>query len=431
MSLFGFLGKSGMQQAQHETSRWGAPRIVPMATLGLLLVMVVFAAGFVTGSSLTVSGAVRSDLQVPIVPFGAPGAARAEEEVDLGVFWEVWNTLESRFYYDLPPEEERIQGAIEGLIESINDPYTAYVPPEAARILNEDSTGTFEGIGAFVEEAPGGGVYIIRVFEGGPADQAGLRAGDIVVGVDGVDITDKILGESLLLIRGPAGTEVTVTVVRNGEPELLEFTIERARLEVPTVESRLLEDGIGYVALFEFNARASERLRNAIRNLRGEGAQSLILDLRDNPGGFLDESIRVADLFLGESVIVIQRDVDGKERSFTSDSGDLAEDIPLVVLVNENSASASEIVAAAIQDNERGTLIGQTTFGKGSVQLQYDLSDGSLLRVTYAAWYTPNDRSITGQGATPDIIVETSDGDAEAQTDIQLERAVEFLRTGQ
>ncbi len=421
-----------MQQAQHESRRSGTSRIVLMVTLGLLLAAVVFAAGFVTGSSLTASGVLGSDLQVPVVPFGAPGAARAEEEeVDLDVFWEVWNTLESRFYYDLPSEEERIQGAIEGLVESVNDPYTAYVPPEAARILNEDSTGMFEGIGAFVEEAPEGGIYIIRVFEGGPAEQAGLRAGDIVVGVDGVDITDKILGESLPLIRGPAGTKVTVTVVRSGEPGLLEFTIERARLEVPTVESRLLEDDIGYVALFEFNARASERLRDTIRDLRGEGAQSLILDLRDNPGGFLDESIRVADLFLGEDVVVIQRDVDGKERSFTSDSGDLAEDIPLVVLVNENSASASEIVAAAIQDNERGTLIGQTTFGKGSVQLQYDLSDGSLLRVTYAAWYTPDDRSITGQGVTPDIIVEASAGDIEAQTDTQLERAIEFLQTGQ
>ncbi len=421
-------GVTTMDGYQLDRQNTGSPRLM-VGLVGLVLVATVFAAGFVVGSSLTASGVVGSLVPVPVLPASeAPASAAASEEVSLDVFWEVWNTLESRFYYDLPSEEERVQGAIYGLIESLDDPYTAYVPPDVARILNEDSSGSFEGIGAFVEEAPEGGVYIIRVFDDGPAQVAGLRSGDVVVAVDGEDVTRKILREALLLIRGPAGTEVTLTVVREGEPQPFDLTMRRARLDVPTVEARMLDNDIGYVALFDFNARASSRLRDAVRGLINDGAESLILDLRDNPGGYLDESIRVADLFLGPETVLIQRDVDGNERRFTSRGGDLAEGIPLVVLVNQNSASASEIVAAALQDSGRATLIGQTTFGKGSVQLQYNLTDGSLLRVTYANWYTPDDRSISENGVTPDIVV--APPTVQTDRDLQLERAIRYLTIG-
>ncbi|HLV44243.1 MAG TPA: S41 family peptidase, partial [Aggregatilineales bacterium] len=277
---------------------------------------------------------------------------------------------------------------------------------------------------------PEGGVQIIRVFEEGPAEQAGMEAGDIVVAVDGQDVTGMILNEALLLIRGEAGTTVRLTVFRMEEDEMLEFSVTRERLLVPTVESEMLEDNVGYVALFQFNAIATRELRAAVEDLMNQGAESIILDIRNNPGGFLDEAVSVADLFLPRGIVLIERNVDGREQTFRTRSGDIAEDVPLVVLVNENSASASEIVAAAVQDNGRGTLIGETTFGKGSVQLLYNLSDGSQLRVTYANWYTPDDVSISENGVEPNIVVEADEADTSAD-DVQLERALEFLQSGQ
>ncbi len=426
-----------MQDVSERPDGGQVIRSVGFAVLGLLLAASIFAAGFATGSGLSaldIVNSVKNNANRPILPLAVPASAQEQEDVDMDVFWEVWNTLEDRFYYDLPDEQTRVQGAIKGLVESLGDPHTAYVTPEIAQILAEDNTGSFEGIGAYVETAPDGGVYIIRVFDGSPAEEAGLKEGDVVVAVDGVDVTDMILNEALLLIRGEAGTTVDLTVVREGADDILEMTVTRARLDIPTVESEMLTDDIGYVALFEFNARASQRLEEALQELIDDGAKSIVFDLRNDPGGFLDESIKVADLFLEDGIVVIQRNVDGETREYTSQPGVLAEDIPLVVLVNENSASASEIVAAAIQENDRGTLVGETTFGKGSVQLQYNLSDGGMLRVTYANWFTPDDNLITDNGVTPDIVVETPDDQITPPgegADTQLDRAIEFLETGE
>lgn len=420
-----------IEDRERPSDRTAFFRWVLVALLGITFTAVVFAAGFVTGSQFPTLDLFGAAGVTPSLPAGDVLIQGQEEpeDVDMGVFWEVWSTLEDRFYYEVPSEEERVQGAIQGLIQSLDDPYTAYIPPDLAAVLREDTTGEFEGIGAFVEEAPEGGVQIIRVFEEGPAEEAGMEAGDIVVAVDGQDVTGMILNEALLLIRGEAGTTVHLTVFRTDEDEMLEFDIIRERLLVPTVESEMLEDSIGYVALFQFNAIATRELRSAVEDLTSQGAESIILDIRNNPGGFLDEAVSVSDLFLPRGVALIERNVDGREQTFRTRTGEIAEDIPLVVLVNENSASASEIVAAAVQDSERGTLIGETTFGKGSVQLLYNLSDGSQLRVTYANWYTPDDVSISENGVEPDIVVEVDEADTTA-ADVQLERAIEFLQTG-
>lgn|SRR5574341_244811 len=399
-----------------------------LGILGLILLGLVFGAGVATGIGL--NAIQGGGIAAPFLPSAAPTTDSSEQEdVDLSVFWEAWNTLHQYFYYDLPGDQDLVYGAIRGMVDAVGDPYTAFVTPDVAEILREDNTGTFEGIGAYVEEAPEGGVHIIRVFEGAPAEEAGLRAGDVVIAVDGQPVTDMILNEALLLIRGPAGTEVTLTVVRQGESRPLDITVTRGRIEIPTVEYRMLDNNIGYVALFEFNASSSERLEAAVRDLLDQGAESLILDLRDNPGGFLDQSIKIADVFLDQGTVLIERDVEGNEEIHTSKNGGLAEDIPLVVLINGNSASASEIVAGAIKDRGRGTLIGQTSFGKGSVQLLFDLSDGSQLRVTFATWYTPDDHSINGSGVEPDIVVELPL--EPTSTDLILERAIQFLTTGQ
>lgn len=352
--------------------------------------------------------------------------ASVDAEADLSIFWEAWNTVEDRFYYDIPSEQDRVYGAIEGMLTALDDPYTAFTDPEVTAILNEDTSGNFEGIGAYVEEAREGGVYIIRTFEGGPAAEAGVRGGDIIVAVDGEDITDNILNQNLLLIRGPAGSDVMLTIFREGEDDLLDITVTRGRIEIPTVEYEMLEGNVGYVELFEFNAQATSRLRAAIRDLQSQGAESIVLDLRDNPGGLRREAISVADLFLGRGVIMIQRDVDGNVSEFTGDNGDLAEEIPMVVLINGNSASASEIVAGAFRDYERATLIGETTFGKGSVQGLYDLSDGSQIRVTIANFYSPDDITLNEVGVEPDIEVEDTRGQ-DGEGDAILEAAIEFL----
>jgi carboxyl-terminal processing protease len=273
---------------------------------------------------------------------------------------------------------------------------------------------------------------IVTPIEGQPADLAGLEPGDIIVAVDGESVAAKSFDEVLLMVRGPEGSTVNLTVEREEADEPLEFSIVRTEFEVPVTEARMLENDIAYVRLLEFNRTATSRLREEIDDLLAEDPQALIFDLRNNPGGFLNQSIAVADLFLPEGVVLYERNNGGLDETFTSDDGDLAETIPMVVLVNQASASASEIVAGALRDNERAVLIGGVTFGKGSVQQIHTLSDGSELRVTTARWYTPDDVSISPDGLTPDIEVEADPevplGD---DADPQLQRAIDYLLSGE
>lgn len=351
-------------------------------------------------------------------------------EADLELLWEVWQIVQEDFDGQLPPEDELTYAVIHGLLESLDDEYTRFTPPEAAELVRERMEGTFEGIGAFVRENEEGLTEIVRPMDGQPADRAGLQAGDVVIAVDGESVTDRTLDEVIALIRGPEGTEVTLTIRREGV-EPFDATITRAFIEIPIVESEMLEEGIAYVRLTSFSANAEEQLTQALEELLAQNPEGLILDLRDNPGGFLDQSIAVADLFLPEGVVLYERsrtqDID---EVYRSETGELAEGVPLVVLINAGSASASEIVAGAIRDHDRGVLIGETTFGKGSVQLTHTLSDSSELRVTIARWYLPSNQSIDGNGIAPDIEVETPE-DLGGEDDGQLQRAIEYLLNGE
>jgi carboxyl-terminal processing protease len=297
----------------------------------------------------------------------------------------------------------------------------------AAR-LREDAGGSVEGIGAFVRETEEGLFEIVRPIPDQPADLAGLLPGDIVIAVDGESVTDLTFDEVILRVRGPRGTDVSLSILREGEAEPLEFTITRVRFEIATVESEMLEGNIAYVKLTTFDQTATEKTAEALQTLLDQGAESLLFVLRANPGGFLNQSISIADLFLTDSVVLYERNNAGLDQVFQADDGDLGEGIPLVVLVNGGSASASEIVAGAIQDNGRAVIIGDVSFGKGSVQQVYQLSDGSEMRVTIARWYTPNNNTISEQGNTPDFIVEM---EFDAEEDIQLDRAIEYLQTGE
>jgi carboxyl-terminal processing protease len=271
-----------------------------------------------------------------------------------------------------------------------------------------------------------GYLVIVRPIEGQPAALAGLMSDDIVTHVDGVSVLGKSQEEIVSEVKGPRDTEVTLTIVRDSEPEPFNVIIVRALIELPIVESEMLEGNIAYVRLTSFTSNAVQQLSLEMEPLLAQNPQALIFDLRDNPGGFLNQSVAIADLFLPEGIVLYQRNRSGEEEIFRSQTGDNAESIPLIVLVNEGSASASEIVAGAIQDRGRGIIIGDVSFGKGSVQNTLTLPDGSELRVTIARWYTPNNQTIDGQGITPDRIVPL-EGDFGPETDSQIQRAIEYL----
>jgi len=354
----------------------------------------------------------------------------SSDEGFFDIFWEAWDILEQEFYGELPEEADLPYAAIEGVIGSTGDPYTAFLDPVQAEIFRTDLQGGFEGIGATVRLGVDGQLMIVQPLPGWPAIEAGLRAGDVVLEVDGTAVQGMSLYEAISLIRGPAGTSVRLLVAREEADDPFEVEITRTRIELPSVESRLLDDNLGYVQLRDFGETAKRELQDALLELAANELDGLIFDLRGNRGGYLSVAVEVTSEFVGEGPILIERFNDGRERRYPAIKGGLALDVPLVVLVDGSSASASEIAAGAIQDTGRGVLIGTTTLGKGSVQTVHELSDGSELRVTVARWFTPNDRAIHGVGLDPDIELELSEQDILDNMDPQLDRAIEYLMEG-
>jgi len=360
-------------------------------------------------------------------PSPAAVAGRDEDPVDEALIREVWGILQKQFYGDLPQGKEVTYNAIRGIVERLGDQHTAFVDPKSAALFNSDMEGSFEGIGAQVELAEGGGVRLRYLFPNQPAEKAGLRPGDVIIAVDGKDITKLSLLEAISLIRGPRDTRVVLTI-RRGQEQPFDVTVTRARIEIPVVETKTLANGkIQYVALSEFSSIAPNRLADALNKALATRPTGLILDLRGNPGGLLDAAVRIGSYFVPDGPILIERTKDGSEKVYNRTGRYLLGSTPLVVLVDGGSASASEIVAGAIQDAGTGVLIGEKTFGKGSVQLPNTLSDGSQLRVTIAHWFTPKGRGIHGTGLEPDVKVSLTKEDAAANRDPQLDRAVQYL----
>ena len=351
------------------------------------------------------------------------------DAADMDLLLEVWEIIDEEFDGQLPEDAEVTYRAIAGSLQLLDDNYTRFVTPDIAEHMREQLNGSFEGIGAFVDIDPDGYLIIVRPIEGQPADRAGLLANDLISHVDGESVLGKALEEITAQIKGPAGTDVTLTIRRESMDEPFEVIVTRERIEIPIVSGEMLEDDIAYVRLTGFSANAAQQLEAEIEELLAQDPQALILDLRDNPGGFLSQSVQVADLFLGEGVVLFERDGRELEEVFESEDGDLAEEIELLVLVNAGSASASEIVAGAVQDRGRGRLIGETTFGKGSVQQTHTLSDGSELRVTIARWYTPNNQSIDKDGIKPDVEVATPE-EFGTEADTQLQWAIKMILEG-
>lgn len=380
---------TGSEQNDLILPRLGYRREI--VTIGLALVLaaaVGFAAGFVTAGG-SAAGTVQQ---------------RGPEEIN--VFWEVWDYIESEFYYEIPERSDMVYSAIRGLLNALDDNYTSFIQPSIASVERENVEGVFGGIGAYVQQNEYGQLVIAYPFPDQPAFNAGLIAGDVVLSIDGQSVENLTLAEGTALIRGPLGSHVHLEMYRPDTGEIFDVDVERAEIVIPTVRAEMLENNIAYVALFRFNGVATMQLETELATLISQEPRALIFDLRGNPGGLLDEAVSVSDLFLADGLVATQRTSLFQEpRVFYSETGDVAEDIPLIVLIDGGSASASEIVAGAINDRDRGVLVGTTTFGKGSVQLVHDLSDGSQLRITYGAWYTPDEQDLNGNGIAPDIEV--------------------------
>ena len=357
-----------------------------------------------------------------------PSGVAAEQQEQFGIFWEAWEIVERDFFHpDREPQAlDMTYGAIRGMVASMGDPNTLFVEPAQTSIWEQDLQGEFEGIGATVNMEDGR-LVIIQPLPSSPAEKAGLLPNDIVLTVDGLSIEGIELLEAISLIRGPEGTVVILGISREGRDGVFDVSVERGRIELATLDAELLDDGIAYVRLLEFNGRADSLMRSALERLMDQEPKGLIIDLRSNPGGFLGTAVDIGSQFIDKGIILIERSKNGVEREHRARKGGLATEVPLVVLVDGGSASASEIVAAAVQDHKRGILVGQPTHGKGSVQNTHHLSDGSSIRVTVSRWYTPNDREISPQGLTPDIAVEMTAEDMAQGRDPQLARAREYL----
>jgi len=407
-------------------------KIVLFVLLGIALLLGGFAGGIVTGHLLPFGGANQPILPGAPPVVSTPGGAGASTPQDLQTlfqpFWEAWQIVHEQFV-DRPVDDTKLmQGAIRGMMDALGDKQTFYMDPEIYNTETSALAGQYEGIGAFVD-TEGEFLTIISPIPGSPAETVGLRAGDKIIALDGQDMTGVDPKEVRLKVLGPAGTQVHLTIQREGEAQPLEFTITRAKIDVHSVEGKMLDQGVAYIQISTFGDQTSRELQSTLETLLKQKPKGIIIDLRNNGGGYLQTSIEVASQFLpADQVALIEQYGDGQRKIYKTQEGGLATDIPLVVLINKGSASASEILAGAIQDYERGKLVGEVSYGKGSVQQWVPLSNQQgAARVTIARWLTPDERLIDGVGLTPDVSVELTEADFTAGKDPQLDKAIEVL----
>lgn len=363
-------------------------------------------------------------------------SATPDQSANLSDFWRAWNALNAKFVEThasstMPTAQERVWGAIEGLAEAYGDPYTVYLPPEESKMFHDDISGNFEGVGMEVGIGKNNVLTVIAPLKNTPAERSGMLAGDEILSINNTPTDGMSTDAAVKLIRGPKGTEVVFRVMRAGE--IKEIRVVRDVINVPTIESAYnAATGIYTISFYSFTATATNQFEQAIRDMRAQGASKLIIDLRGNPGGYLDSAVAIASKFLPKGAAVVTEDYKGNRENIvhrSSGAGGVAESIPVVILIDQGSASASEILGGALQDADRATLIGTRSFGKGSVQELIDLGGGSL-KVTVARWLTPNGTSISDGGLTPDIVVERTPEDVLADRDPQMSRAIQFLTTG-
>lgn len=351
---------------------------------------------------------------------------------DIEKFTEVWDLLQDNFLYDID-ERKMFEGAIAGLASGLKDPYTIYYTKDQMKQLKEYSSSSYVGVGLIVSETKDGYLEVVESVEGGPAYNAGIKEGDMLYKVNGVDITGQEADLIVKQIKGEEGTDVAITVYRPSELKYIDFTMTRKKVHIPSVKSKIIDKDIGYIRITMFDTVVATDFYNELNALMKKGIKGLIVDVRDNPGGSYDQVVSIADMFLPEAVILYTEDKDGNREYERSKASHV--NIPLTILVNERSASASEVLAGALQDNDRAVVVGTQTFGKGVVQAIIPCKDGSGVRVTIAGYFTPNGNVVQGVGITPNRKVEiqgTYKGYAvsliPSEEDIQLSTAIEVVR---
>lgn len=407
-----------------------------MAAAFVTAIMLAFGVGVYTGVTERlqniVSAATSGSVSVPI--FNAQGAPSG---VDFTAFWRVWNLLDDNFVQThasntLPTEQERVYGAIAGLTDSYNDPYTVFLPPSDAQAFNDDIKGSFGGVGMELGER-NGSLTVVSPLKDSPAERAGIHSGDIVLGVDGKPTEKMAVDRAVKLIRGEIGTSVTILLKRAGVSEPIEVKIVREVIQVPVINAYHRGDGIFVIELYSFSENSVDLFRGALRQLFQSGDTKLILDLRGNPGGYLDASVQMASYFLPVGEVVVTEDFKGKADNVSHRSIGCNvfnnKRLSMAILVNEGSASASEILAGALSQHGVAKLVGTRTFGKGSVQQLIQLGGGAELKVTIARWLTPNGTSISDGGLQPDIKADRTIDDIKAGKDPQKDAAITWLIT--
>jgi len=350
------------------------------------------------------------------------------KDTDLSLFWTVWQELSDKYYKeDLIVKENMVYGAIKGMVASLDDPYTVYMDPTESKEFSDSLNGTLEGIGAELTEKDGS-LTIVSPLKGSPAEKAGLLPNDVIYKIDGGYASDLTVFDAIMKIRGKKGTTVTITIIRKGLDDPFDVSIVRDSINIDSVTVEKLKSGIVYVSINQFSDKTLDEFGAAFSDMVLNKPKGIIIDLRYNGGGYLDTAVNILSYLLPSDTVAVNIHERGKpEDSMKTNGNSKILDVPLVVLVNEGSASASEIVAGAIQDQKRGVVMGTKTFGKGTVQEVKSFNDGSSIRMTIANWLTPKERDINHVGLNPDIVVEPNSADAKKQIDTQKEAAIKYL----
>jgi carboxyl-terminal processing protease len=404
-------------------------RIILITMLTTLFALILIGAGLIAG--LYIPDSMKASLNLPVLnktdALSADGKLLTREEL-FKPFWQAWDYVH-RDYVNQPVDDKKLmQGAIRGMMTALGDPHTSYMSPDEYQQMAEPLQGEYEGIGAIVD-IKGDYVTLISFFPGSPAEIAGLKSGDMVIAVNGKDMTGVDGNLVLKQMRGPAGTDVSLTLKRKDQTEPLVVTVKRQKIQMNSVDSKMLDGDIAYIHLYTFGEKTTSELQGALKTQMKNNPKGLILDLRNNGGGFLATAIDVASQFMKTDVVMYEEYGTGDKKTFYTHGKGLATDIPMVVLVNGGSASASEIVAGALQDSNRAKLVGEKSYGKGSVQnwIPLDNNQGAV-RITTARWLTPNDRQINEKGLEPDVVTTFTEEDVKAKRDVQLNKALELLQ---
>ena len=398
---------------------------VALLALGAIIAVGSFNLGFNSG---------EKSLSTAVVDIENPDKDRPAN-VDFAPFWKAWNLINEKYVpasttSETVGDQEKVWGAIKGLTSSLGDPYTVFFPPVESELFESDIRGNFEGVGMEVV-AKDGAITVIAPLKDSPAAKAGIMAGDRIIKIDSQETVNLSTEDAVGIIRGPKGTRVTLTIFRNGEREPFDIKVTRDVIGIPTIDTKELPGGIFVIELYSFSAQSPNLFRAALREFILSDNDKLILDLRGNPGGYLEAAIDMASWFLPSSRVVVREDFgqSREEKIYRSKGYDIfSEDLKFVILIDKGSASASEILAGALAEHGRAILVGDRTFGKGSVQELVNITSETSLKVTIARWLTPNGLSISQDGIEPKFIVKYSPTDREAGRDPQLEKAIEILK---